>query len=294
MPPSPPTPNWPAFPVDVVPFAPTPSPPLPPAPPAPPSAALDAIVLPETLRDPAALKIAPPSPPVPPAPPVPVPPRPVVEFAPLAPLVPESPIARLLMIRTEESVTLAPELRIPPPSPTTRPCWIVTLEIDTLPPRISKTRSRLLPSMMVLLALRPLIVRLPEISRSPVAPAVSPAPGIVRVNVPAGRMIWFEPPLASAAMMAERSETWPVASLPLRKFTATVSSVVLTRKVERTTRSSSRSGRGDSRAVDRPRWARRWLKMDIEDPLDVMLRCARAATSHATGTGRAGGFGNRY
>ena len=62
------------------------------------------------------------------------------------------PIAKLFRIRTEVSFTLPPELRIPPPSPATRPCWIVTLEIDTLPLRISKTRSRLLPSMMVLAA----------------------------------------------------------------------------------------------------------------------------------------------
>ena len=39
-------------------------------------------------------------------------------------------------------------------------------------------------------------------------------------------------PSRSAAWMAERSEMWPVASLPLFRFTATVSSVVLTRNVE--------------------------------------------------------------
>ena len=57
----------------------------------------------------------------------------------------------------------------------------------------------------------------------------------------------LEPPWASAAMMAERSEMWPVASLPVRRFTATVSSVVLTRNVDMTIRPSSGSNRGDDR-----------------------------------------------
>ena len=81
----------------------------------------------------------------------------------------------------------------------------------------------------------PRMVRLPLISRSPVAPASSFAPGIVSLNVPAGSLIVFEPPRASAAMMAERSEMRPEASLPECRFTASVSSKVLTRKVERTT-----------------------------------------------------------
>ena len=41
--------------------------------------------------------------------------------------------------------------------------------------------------------------------------------------VPAGRMIVSALGLALAAMMAERSEMWPVASLPVFKLTATVS-----------------------------------------------------------------------
>ena len=50
--------------------------------------------------------------------------------------------------------------------------------------------------------------------------------------------------LAFAAMMAERSEICPVASLPFCRFTATVSSVVLTWNVESTTRCSSPSSKG--------------------------------------------------
>ena len=106
----------------------------------------------------------------------------------------------------------------------------------------------------------PWMVRFPLISRSPVALASSFAPGIVNLNVPAGSLIVFEPPRASAAMMAERSEMWPEASLPVWRFTASVSSVVLTRKVERTRRVSSSSPRGRNRrppCIPRSLWGRR-------------------------------------
>ena len=94
---------------------------------------------------------------------------------------------------------------------------------------------------MVRVGPAPLMVRLPAMSRSPLAAWSSPAPAIVKVIVPGGRMIRFRPPLASAAMMADRSEMWPDASLPFLRSTATVSSSVLTRKVERATRGSSTS-----------------------------------------------------
>ena len=195
------------------------------------------------VSDPAELKIPPPRPsvpsiPLPPSPPTRPPPEPT------APSVPFLPAATLFRMVTEESVTWPPVFKIPPPSPAAWPCWIVTLEIDTLPPRTWKTRSRLLPSMMVLVEPLPWMVRLLVMSRSPVALASSPAPAMVSVKVPTGRMILLAPPCASAAWMAERNEMCPVASLPLPRFAATVSSVVLTLNVESTTRPSSPSSLG--------------------------------------------------
>ena len=105
--------------------------------------------------------------------------------------------------------------------------------------------------MTVPVALAPLIVIFPLRSRSPVALASSLAPGIVSVNVPAGTMIELEPPWASAAMMADRSEIWPDESLPFCRLTATVSRVVLTRNVESCSRCSSASRTGSLRVVFR-------------------------------------------
>ena len=101
--------------------------------------------------------------------------------------------------------------------------------------------------MIVWPVLLPLIVRLAEMSRSPLALPSPPVGGIVSVNVPAGSTIVSELGLALAAMMADRNEMWPEASLPVLRFTATVSSVVLTWNVERTTRPSSPSSAGRSR-----------------------------------------------
>ncbi len=52
--------------------------------------------------------------------------------------------------------------------------------------------------------------------------------------------------------------------MPVLRLTATVSSVVLTWNVERTTRPSSHSRRGRSRTIDRLPRACRFAKMDIE------------------------------
>ena len=92
----------------------------------------------------------------------------------------------------------------------------------------------------------PWIVTLALMSSSPAVPLSSLAPAIVSVKVPAGRMILLVPPCASAAMMADRSEMWPLASLPVLRFTATVSSSVLTWNVVGVTRSSSPSSPGRS------------------------------------------------
>ena len=51
--------------------------------------------------------------------------------------------------------------------------------------------------------------------------------------------------------MADRSEMCPDASFPFLRFTATVSSVVLTLKVESNVRSSSPSSPGQMRKADR-------------------------------------------
>ena len=64
---------------------------------------------------------------------------------------------------------------------------------------------------------------------------------------PAGKSIVSDLGLASAAMIAERSEIFPEASFPVLRFTATVSANVFTLNVESTTRSSSPSSLGLSR-----------------------------------------------
>ena len=97
---------------------------------------------------------------------------------------------------------------------------------------------------MVELARLPLIVTFPLISRSPVAALSSLGPTIVSLIVPAGSRIVSEFGLELAASMADRSEIWPDASFPVLRFTATVSSNVLTLKVERTRRASRHSGLG--------------------------------------------------
>ncbi len=224
-PPSPAPPGPPAVPVSMPPAA--------PAAPAPPIASFDAIVVFTRLSDPAALKIPPPSP-APPAPPGPE---------------PGAPSATLFVTTTELSESRPPLFKIPPPAPTTRPCWIVTPVIDTVPLCTWMTRSRLLPSMIVLPAPLPWIETLAVMSRSPVAPLSAPVGASVSVNVPAGRTILLEPPCASAAWMAERNETCPLESLPVFKLTASVSSSVLTWNVLGVTRCSSHSRLGRERIV---------------------------------------------
>ena len=146
LPPFPPVPAWPLVPAMFP--APWPNPPAPPLPPLPPmrlvrrDRALGDAQRPGLVRDPAPLSARrrrrrcrhsrrrhrrrPPS----------------------APLPPRAPIARLFTIATDESDTWPPVLSSPAPS-SDRPCWIVTPEMLTLPPRTWKTRSRLLPSMIV-------------------------------------------------------------------------------------------------------------------------------------------------
>ena len=184
------------------------------------------------------LNIAPPRPDVPF---VPLPPSP--STAPTAPLSPLLPTARFASTATDESVT-RPPLFNSKPSMFVFPCWIVTQYMFTLPYNISLTRSRLLPSMIVAREPAPLMVRLLVTSRSPLALASSLAPVIVSFDMPLRSLIVLETPFASAAMMAERSGMWPVASLPVRKSTATVSRVVLTWNVDMTIRCSSISNCG--------------------------------------------------
>ena len=106
--------------------------------------------------------------------------------------------------------------------------------------------------MMVAAELAPLIVRLSLISRSPVALLSSLAPAIVSVKVPAGSLIVLFLPLASAAMIADRSEMCPVESWPVLKFVATESTVVLTINVA----GARRVSRASSRGRDRVRFCR--------------------------------------
>ena len=164
---------------------------MPPIPPLPPTATFDVIVLFETVIEPAALKMPPPSPvdpsrPAPPAPPTAPPPLPCT------PVDPAVPCAVLLETTTDESVTFPPRFSSPAPSEASPPV-IESFWIVTLPLRISNTRSSPLPLTIVLFALAPLMVIFPFTSRSPVASASSLAPGIVSVNVPAGTMIVLEP-----------------------------------------------------------------------------------------------------
>ena len=72
---------------------------------------------------------------------------------------------------------LATGVQEPTTQPVTSPCWIVNPEIDTFPESTWKTRSRALPSMMVLDEPLPVIVTSPLMSRSPVAELSSLAPG---------------------------------------------------------------------------------------------------------------------
>src|SRR5271167_2592393 len=102
---------------------------------------------------------------------------------------------------------------------------------------------------MVEVDLLPLIVTFPLISRSPVAALSSLAPAIVNLIVPFGRRIVSEFGLELVASMADRKEIWPEASLPVLRFTATVSSSVLTLKVERTNRTSRHSAHGRNLVV---------------------------------------------
>ncbi len=59
----------------------------------------------------------------------------------------------------------------------------------------------------------PWMVTLLVTSRSPVCPAVSPVPGIVRLYVPAGTMIVLGPGVALDWMIASRSESSPGTAL---------------------------------------------------------------------------------
>src|SRR6516225_1613729 len=72
--------------------------------------------------------------------------------------------------------------------------------------------------------------------------------------MPAGKLIVSAPGLALAAMIADRSETWPCASVPVWRFAATVSSKVLTVKTAGVCRTSSDSspGRHRFRRLSRP------------------------------------------
>jgi hypothetical protein len=75
----------------------------------------------------------------------------------------------------------------------------------------------------------------------------------VILNRPLGKLIVSAPGWALAAMIADRSETCPCASLPVWRFTATVSSRVLTAKVVGTCRTSSDSSPGCHRVFRKSR-----------------------------------------
>ena len=72
-------------------------------------------------------------------------------------------------------------------------------------------------------------------------------------NVPLGRRIVSAPGWALAAMIADRSEIWPGESFPFWRFTATVSSTVLTAKTAGVCRTSSGSSPGRNRVCREPR-----------------------------------------
>ena len=98
--------------------------------------------------------------------------------------------------------------------------------------RISNTLSMPPPSMIVEAAPAPLMVRLPLISKSPVAAASSPIPTMVKIWVPAGRVIVEGPARALASMMAARRVHFAEASAqaPSPGFISTVSAGLLTMK----------------------------------------------------------------
>src|SRR4051812_7053577 len=90
-------------------------------------------------------------------------------------------------------------------------------------------------------------------------------------------MMVLEPPRESAAMMAERSETWPDASAPVLRLTATVSSVVFTRNVDITIRLSSVSNRGHDRTRGLLSPLRAMTPALLNANLDLLTVCPLAA-----------------
>ncbi len=262
--PAPPTPSTGPASARTIPSRGPPNPPSPPFPPAPPIASFAEMTQLFRVSDPTWLKIAPPSP-APPAPPgLPLVPT-GKRSAPGAPVAPAAPVATLSTSCTEVSVTVPPEFKMPPPTPAARPFSMTTFEIATRPLKTWNTRSRLLPLMTVFSVVLPLIVRLAEMSRSPLALPSPLAGGIIRVYVPPGRMIVSAAAgCASAAMMADRNEmSWFLSKGPALGFSATVSLNVLTVNVERTTRPSSASRHGRLRVALRLLIVRRLLKVSI-------------------------------
>src|SRR5262245_50450846 len=95
----------------------------------------------------------------------------------------------------------------------------------------------------------PWMVTLLVMSRSPVCPASSPVPAIVKLYVPAGTMMVLGPGVAFDLMIASRSERSPGTAL------ASFSSVVVfTVKVDSNARCSSTSKR--KARARRARWDR--------------------------------------
>src|SRR4051794_29506251 len=160
---------------------------------------------------------------------------------------------------------------------------MLTAVADEPWPRISKTRSRPLPSMIVAAAPAPWMVTLLVMFRSPVCPAVSLDPAMVSLYVPAGTMIVLGPGLALAWRIASRSEKSP--GTALASFS---SAVVLTVKVDSSARVSSTSNRPmrDRRARGDAARKRRLLVMALR--LGVRMR--EAGRRHI---GRAGRRGRR-
>src|SRR3990172_48807 len=176
---------------------------------------------------------------------------------------------------------------MPPPSPPL-PFWMVTPEMLPAPPDLTwNTRSRPPPSMMVVVAPAPLMVRPPEalppaMSRSPVAARSSLAPAIVRVYVPAGRVMVSASGLALAAMIASRSEQSAL------QAPSAVSAVFVTVKVaaaagrRRKTKTTARAARktSDVRAMARPDDDKAHLPRESDvyrQVYDVMARAVNAA-----------------
>ena len=147
------------------------------------------------------------------------------------------------------------------------PVILIPLNVALAFDKTLKTRSIPLALTIVALAPAPLMVKSPVMSRSPVALAFSPVPGMDSVYVPGGTVIVSAPVHALASIMAARREHCPPEfaseQIPSPGLKSAVSLVVFTANAyAKATRPGSRpkttSPIATSAVKSRPLIADRW------------------------------------